>query len=257
MADITHRRVRTNGICMHIAEKGDGPLALLVHGFPEIWSTWKHQIHGLAEQGYHAVALDMRGYGDSDCPTDPASYTILHLVGDLVGLIDALGQDQEPGRAEKSFAKYDCLTVLKKFLLVNGPDLPAAPPGIEFIDSLETPESLPPWTTEEELQYRAEKFRSSGFTGALNYYRSMDRNWELLGPWQGAQISVPAKFIIGDKDIGWQSFGTKTYVEGEFFKGLVPGLQVLVIDGHHFIQLERAELVTAEILSFFGERSGN
>lgn len=67
------------------------------------------------------------------------------------------------------------MTVLKKFLLVNGPDLLAAPPGVEFIDFLETPDSLPPWTTEEELQYKAEKFRSSGFTGALNYYRAMDR----------------------------------------------------------------------------------
>lgn len=94
MADIAHRRVRTNGIWMHIAEKGDGPLALLIHGFPEIWSTWKHQIHHLAKHGYHVVAPDMRGYGDSDCPADPASYTILHLVGDLVGLIDALGHDQ-------------------------------------------------------------------------------------------------------------------------------------------------------------------
>ncbi|KAI6701173.1 hypothetical protein NL676_015497 [Syzygium grande] len=318
MADIAHRRVRTNGIWMHIAEKGDGPLALLIHGFPEIWSTWKHQIHHLAEHGYHVVAPDMRGYGDSDCPADPASYTILHLVGDLVGLIDALGHDQayvvghdwgaevawhlcllrpdrvkalvnlsvpyrprspqwkpveymtekfgdglyitqfqEPGRAEKSFAKYDCLTVLKKFLLVNSPDLLAAPPGVEFIDFLETPDSLPPWTTEEELQYKAEKFQSSGFTGALNYYRAMDRNWELLGPWQGARISVPAKLIIGDKDVGFQSFGTKSYIESEILKGLVPGLQVLVIDGHHFIQEERAELVTAEILSFFGERSKN
>lgn len=83
------------------------------------------------------------------------------------------------------------------------------------------------------------------------------RNWELLGPWQGARISVPAKLIIGDKNVGFHSFGTKSYIESEILKGLVPGLQVLVIDGHHFIQEERAELVTAEILSFFGERSGN
>ncbi len=79
---------------------------------------------------------------------------------------------QELGRAEKSFSIYDCLTVLKKFLLI--PDLLVAPPGVEIIDFLETPSSLPPWVTEEELQICASKFQKSGFTGALNYYRAMD-----------------------------------------------------------------------------------
>ena len=64
--------------------------------------------------------------------------------------------------------------MLKKFLLVNGPELLAAPPGVEIIDFLETPSSLPPWITEEELQLCANKFQKSGFTGGLNYYRVMD-----------------------------------------------------------------------------------
>ena len=81
---------------------------------------------------------------------------------------------QEPGRAEKSFSRYDCLTILKKFLLVNAPDLLAAPPGVEIIDFLDTPSELPPWITEEELQFSASKFQQSGFTGGLNYYRAMD-----------------------------------------------------------------------------------
>ena len=81
---------------------------------------------------------------------------------------------QELGRAEKSFSMYDCLTVLKKFLLINGLDLLVAPPCVEIIDFLETPSSLPQWVTEEELQICASKFQKSGFTGALNYYRAMD-----------------------------------------------------------------------------------
>lgn len=81
---------------------------------------------------------------------------------------------QEPGRAEKSFSKHDCLTILKKFLLLNGPDPLAAPPGVEIIDFLDTPSSLPPWISEDELQYCASKFQKSGFTGGLNYYRAMD-----------------------------------------------------------------------------------
>ncbi|KAK2998553.1 hypothetical protein RJ639_024312 [Escallonia herrerae] len=333
--NIAHRRVRTNGVWLHVAEKGKGPLVLLIHGFPELWSTWKYQINRLAEQGYHLVAPDMRGYGDSDSPPDPASYTVFHVVGDLIGLLDDLQEEQlisfftflrtttefydasyqafvvghdwgaevawhlcllrpdrvkalvnlgvpyrppapvkpvslltklfgegfyisqfqEKGRAEKSFSRYDNLTIMKKFLLVNGPDILAAPPGVEIIDFLEIPSSLPPWITEEELQFSASKYDKSGFTGALNYYRAMDLNWELLGPWKGAKIRVPTKLIVGDKDAGFRSFGTKDYIEGEEFRSIVPDIEVVVIEGHHFIQLERAEQVTDEIISFFGNRS--
>ncbi|XVF67766.1 hypothetical protein PTKIN_Ptkin10aG0148500 [Pterospermum kingtungense] len=98
MSDIKHRRVWTNGIWMHIAEKGgEGrPVVLLIHGFPQLWSSWKYQINHLADDhGYHVVAPDMRGYGDSDCPEQsPASFTILHLVADLIGLLNQLGEKQ-------------------------------------------------------------------------------------------------------------------------------------------------------------------
>ena len=77
------------------------------------------------------------------------------------------------GRAERAFAKYDCLTVIKKFLLINHGDVLVAPSGIEIIDHMETP-SLPPWITEDELQAYADKFQETGFTGGLNYYRAMD-----------------------------------------------------------------------------------
>ncbi|XP_059653748.1 uncharacterized protein LOC132300598 isoform X2 [Cornus florida] len=253
MSEIIHRRVHTNGIWYHIAEKGSGPLVLLIHGFPELWSSWIYQINCLAGHGYHVVAPDMRGYGESDCPPNAASYTAFHLVGDLIGLLDELREEKELGRAEKSFEKYNCLTILKKFLLINAPDPLVAPPGVEIIDFLESPASLPPWITEEELQARASKFEAFGFTGALNYYRNMDTNWELLGPWKGAKIRVPTKLIVGDKDMGFHSFGTKDYIEREEYEKdqLVPNIEVVVIDGGHFIQQERAEQVTNEILSFF------
>ncbi|KAJ7001308.1 hypothetical protein NC653_011668 [Populus alba x Populus x berolinensis] len=61
---------------MHVAEKGQGPLVLLIHGFPELWSSWTRQINHLAAHGDHVVAPDLRQYGVSDCPQDPSSYTI-------------------------------------------------------------------------------------------------------------------------------------------------------------------------------------
>jgi pimeloyl-ACP methyl ester carboxylesterase len=66
--EVTHRSVETNGIRMHLAEAGSGPLVVLCHGFPESWYSWRHQLEALANQGYRAIAPDMRGYGQTDRP---------------------------------------------------------------------------------------------------------------------------------------------------------------------------------------------
>jgi len=90
MSEVKHRVVETNGIHMHLAEQGTGPLVVLCHGFPESWYSWRYQLGALAEAGFHAVAPDMRGYGQTDRPEEIEKYTLLHLVGDMVGLLDAL-----------------------------------------------------------------------------------------------------------------------------------------------------------------------
>ena len=68
MTKLKHRFIETNGIKMHIAEQGNGPLVVLCHGFPECWYSWRHQLPALAEAGYHTVAPDQRGYGQTDRP---------------------------------------------------------------------------------------------------------------------------------------------------------------------------------------------
>jgi pimeloyl-ACP methyl ester carboxylesterase len=92
-SDVTRRFVETNGIRMHVAEAGptQGPLVVLCHGFPESWYSWRHQLVALGRAGFHAVAPDQRGYGQTTAPEAIDQYTLLHLVGDLVGLLDALG----------------------------------------------------------------------------------------------------------------------------------------------------------------------
>src|ERR1700757_1573161 len=92
--EVTQRTAETNGIRMHIAESGAGPLVLLCHGFPESWYSWRHQLTALAEAGFHAVAPDMRGYGDNEVPEAIDQYTLLHLIGDMVVLLDALAASQ-------------------------------------------------------------------------------------------------------------------------------------------------------------------
>src|SRR6059058_2382714 len=89
-----HRIVETNGIRMHIAEAGEGPLVLLCHGWPESWYSWRHQLKALAAAGYHAVAPDMRGYGQTDKPEAVDQYSLFHLTGDMVGVVAALGETQ-------------------------------------------------------------------------------------------------------------------------------------------------------------------
>ena len=93
MSDIAHRTIETNGINMHLAEAGEGPLVLLLHGFPELWYSWRHQLPALAAAGYHAVAPDVRGYGRTDAPGAIESYSMLNHVADAVGVLDAVGAE--------------------------------------------------------------------------------------------------------------------------------------------------------------------
>ena len=86
----THRTVRANGIALHVAELGTGPLVLLLHGFPTFWWTWHRQLVDLAEAGYRAVAVDLRGYGGSDKP--PRGYDATTLAADIAQLVTALGE---------------------------------------------------------------------------------------------------------------------------------------------------------------------
>ncbi len=91
---ITFQSVQSNGITMRLAKAGDsGPLVLLAHGWPESWYNWRHQLLALAQAGYRAVAPDMRGYGATDAPEAVEDYDIVHTSDDMVGILDALGED--------------------------------------------------------------------------------------------------------------------------------------------------------------------
>jgi pimeloyl-ACP methyl ester carboxylesterase len=84
------RRVRTNGIHLAVHELGEGPAVFLLHGFPELAYSWRHQIGPIAEAGFRVIVPEQRGYGDSDAPADPITYSVKNLVADLVGVLDAL-----------------------------------------------------------------------------------------------------------------------------------------------------------------------
>ncbi|KAL0375782.1 UNVERIFIED_CONTAM: Bifunctional epoxide hydrolase 2 [Sesamum calycinum] len=118
MEGIEHRTVSVNGINMHVAEKGEGPIVLFLHGFPELWYTWRHQIVAFADLGYRAVAPDLRGYGDTDAPAEVSSYSCLHVVGDIVALIESLG-----GGDQVLLVAHDWGAMIGWYLCLFRPDL--------------------------------------------------------------------------------------------------------------------------------------
>jgi pimeloyl-ACP methyl ester carboxylesterase len=272
MKEPAHRSVEANGIRIHIAEQGSGPLVLLCHGFPESWYSWRHQLRALSEAGFHAVAPDMRGYGDTDRPAEIDRYSLFHLVGDMVGVLDALGEKtaviaghdwgapvawnaammrpdrfraviglsvpyrprgsvaptsvmpqtdaasfyqlyfQAPGVAEAEL-ESDVRASLRRILFSGSGDAPRRNPGPAtsgvgmvprsggFLTRMPNPETLPPWLSEADLDFYARQFQQSGFRGGLNWYRNIDRNWELSAPYVGASVSVPALYMAGDLDL--------------------------------------------------------
>ena len=94
MNEIRHRQIQTNGISMHVAEAGAGFPIVMVHGFPELWYSWRHQLPFLAANGFHAIAPDMRGYGGTDAPADPREYATSKICADIAGLLDVLGLEK-------------------------------------------------------------------------------------------------------------------------------------------------------------------
>jgi pimeloyl-ACP methyl ester carboxylesterase len=315
MSDIRHRTLETNGIRMHVAEAGRGPLVVLCHGFPESWYSWRHQLIALAEAGYHAVAPDMRGYGQTDAPAPIEDYTLLHLVGDVVGLVDALGEKtavvaghdwgapvawhsallrpdvfraviglsvpfrprspvrpstlmpqtddaifyqlyfQTPGVAEAELQR-DVRSTMRRMAYSGSGDSPARERlGMVsrqggFLDATIDPETLPPWITEADIDFYTGEFARAGFRGGLNWYRNIDRNWELLAPYAGAVVTVPALYVVGDRDLVYKFRGMDQLIPN--LKRFVPDLRrTLVLPGcGHWTQQERAAEVNAAMLEF-------
>ena len=90
----THNFADANDIRIHYVEQGEGFPVIMLHGFPELWYSWRHQIPALADAGYRAIAPDMRGYGQTNAPQPIEAYSMKNMTADIVGLLDALGEEQ-------------------------------------------------------------------------------------------------------------------------------------------------------------------
>ncbi len=311
----THRLVDVPGGQLHLVEQGQGPLVLLIHGFPESWYSWRHQLPALAEAGYRAVAIDVRGYGRSLQPARVEDYRMLAHVADNVGVLRALGADsatvighdwgspiaansallrpdlftavgllsvpytprggprptevfarmggtdefyisyfQSPGRAEAEIEADvpGWLTGLYAVLSGDSPHDPARPPyfvspGEAMADRF-VRGHRPDWLTDEVLAYYVGEFERTGFAGALNRYRNMDRDWADLAAWDGAPIRQPSLFIGGASDapIRWSADAVAAYDR------TLPGLRGHhLLDGvGHWVQQEQPGIVNELLINW-------
>jgi epoxide hydrolase A/B len=317
--EVTHRAVETNGIHMHLAEAGAGPVVLLCHGFPESWYSWRHQLPALAEAGFHAVAPDMRGYGQTERPEAIDQYTLLHLVGDMIGLLDVLGADQAviaghdwgapvawhaallrpdrfrgviglsvpyrprgtvrpttvmpqtddaafyqlyfqtPGVAEAEFER-DVRRTIRAILCSISGDAPQRTGAVGmvprqggFLALMPNPQTLPSWLSEADIDFYVGEFARTGFRGGLNWYRNIDRNWELLAPFAGARVMTPALYVAGDRDLVVAFPGMDRLIPnlGTF----VPQLRrTIMLPGcGHWTQQERPADVNTAMIDFLRE----
>ena len=135
------QHLRVNGIGMRVATQGSGPLVVLCHGFPELWCSWRQQMAALASAGWRAAAPDMRGYGGTDAPAEPTQYTMLHHVGDMVGLVHALGEKQAVivGHDWGAPAAWTAALLRPEvFRAVVGMSVPYSPPGpVDLLSALQ------------------------------------------------------------------------------------------------------------------------
>jgi len=141
MPEISLESLQVGALRMRVASCGSGPLVVLCHGFPESWYVWRHQLSALAAGGYRVVAPDMRGYGGTDAPADPAAYTMLHLVGDMVELVRTLGEKQAVIVGHDWGAPVAWHAALLRpdlFRAVVGMSVPYSPPArVDLLSALE------------------------------------------------------------------------------------------------------------------------
>lgn len=313
------RLVDTNGVTLRVAEAGDrdAPVVVLLHGFPELAFSWRHQIPAIAAAGYRVIVPDQRGYGGSSRPEAVQDYDIAHLAGDVAGLLDDAGADDAVivghdwgSIVATNFALLhpDRISACASLSVPPAPRTPAPPTelmrsafgenfvyilyfqdvgpadaelgadparttrrllgGIRstggenifldmatsgpegFIDRLPEPAESPEWLTQDEIDHFVAEFTRSGYTGPLNWYRNMDRNWELTETTPSPTIDVPTLFIGGTADPA-MALSPRDHVR-DIVTG--PYREVLIDGAGHWLQQERPQEVNTALIEFLAEQ---
>lgn len=288
--ELNHNRVSTNGIQLHVVFAGpkDGPLVILLHGFPEFWRGWLKQITPLANAGYRVTVPDQRGYNLSDKPKGVAAYHIDILMQDILGLIDIAGRERATvvghdwGAAVAWHLAATCPERVDKLVILNVPH-----PAV-MVQTLRTSISqlrkswymfffqipwLPEWllgwkdakgaselllrsgkpdtfAAEDLVHYRKAWSQLGAWTGMLNWYRSAVR-----GGLKGALGSSPSKPRITVPTLmlwGKQDVALSYKMAKPSMDLCEDGELIIFEDATHWVQHDEAEKVTDHLLAFFG-----
>jgi epoxide hydrolase 4 len=277
-----HDFIKTNGIKLHYVTQGEGKLMLMLHGFPEFWYSWRHLIPEFAKN-YRVVALDLRGYNESDKPQEVEAYSILELLKDIKGVIKGLGYrdcilvgHDWGGAIAWNFA-YIYPQLVERLIVLNIPH-PA-----KFSQGLRTPQQLLrssyifffqlPFIPELFLQandYRAissffvemaidktaftkddlEAYKDAAakrgaLTAMMNYYRQWLSSFFSASQKSWRQLEIPTLMIWGEKD---SALGKElTYGTQDYVKYLT---LKYIPNCSHWVQQEKPELVTQYIQEF-------
>ena len=316
-AAFNHCFAEVNGIRMHYIDEGQGPLVILLHGFPYLWYMWRRQIGALAEAGFRVVVPDQRGFGQTDRPDSIEAYDMSQAVGDMVGLMKALGETsavivghdlgawvaqsaamlrpdlfrglvmlntpvpprgkirptvglqemakgrvfhhlyfQQIGKPDRELASDPRKTLRSMYYSVSGSAVGAErwrlfiEAGEPILNAFTEPKEFPSWLSARAIDYYVDEYTRTGFTGAINYYRCRDRNWEITSFLDGAVVRQPSMFIGGAADPSLEPIELRglydqfdTYLSGLQKKVLLPGV------GHSAAE-ESVDQVNALLLEF-------
>jgi epoxide hydrolase 4 len=280
-----HDRLFTNGISLHYVTEGEGPLMLLLHGFPEFWYSWRHQIPAFSDR-YKVVALDLRGYNDSDKPEGVKAYGMSELVADIHGAIAALGYQRcilvghdWGGAIAWSFVNTYPEQV-EQLIVLNLPH-PA-----KFMEGLKTPQQLlRSWYmgffqlpilpelllqagncqliatilqqttvdkttfTEADLNaYKEAAAKPGALTAMINYYRNTFEFINQPSTWR--PLTIPTLMIWGEEDVALGkelTYGTEAYVKNLTLK-YIPNCS-------HWVQQERPQQVNQYMNEFLAQQN--
>jgi pimeloyl-ACP methyl ester carboxylesterase len=283
--NVTFRGIFTNGIELHVAEAGpvDGPLVLLLHGFPEFWYSWRYQIGPLAEAGYHVLAPDLRGYNLSQKPRVLDSYRLDVLAADVVGLIDALDRGTAAVVGHDWGGVVGWVTAVlhpqrvEKFAPLNAPyppvsartlprhpqqllrsaymyffQLPGLPEAVlrnnnwELLARGLMTTSREGTFSEADLdRYRRAWWKKGAMTAMLNWYRALFRRPYPL-PWS-PRLPMPVLMLWGARDFALGRELAEASME------LCDNGRLVFFEGAtHWVQHEEAARVNDLLLNFLG-----
>jgi pimeloyl-ACP methyl ester carboxylesterase len=272
--DVAHGYADSNGVKIHYATVGEGPLVVMIHGFPDFWYTWRHQMQGLREH-YKVVAIDQRGYNMSDKPVGNENYSMRYLVSDVAAVIKHFGEEKAiivghdwGGSVSWQFA-FAFPQMVDKLVILNLPHpngiaremtsntdqqqnssyartfIEGSPsdPDILFGGPMNA-ETLSNWVSDHEIRHHYIKaFEQSSFDGMLAYYKqnypSGDRR---SAPARSApQLNVPLLVFHGLQDTALHSDGLNNTWDWNDADTTI----VSAPTANHFVQQDASELVTS------------